>query len=378
MVHMAQSAQPPTSGCRAGRVRHRLRTALVAVLTTVVLATACTDGTATPEAAPAPTGTVPPIEAPTQLPDTRGVVLAGVAGAVPPPAPIEIRGGDADIVGTVTGPDGPAADAFVLLERFVGEQRASLTVRSDGQGRFRVLQVHGGRYRFRAWQAPDLALTIPELRFVRDDGEVGLDLVLSRHDGLSVQAVVDTSTPLVDQSVTVTALVTRQRVDEQGIVSALPASDEDVVLDADSGWRVSGSANQTIGVDGRASWTVTCVVAGSGRLEVRAAGEVATISTGCQLPPEEPEEPEGDPPPDPDFAVGNRFSPPFAPALPAGRYEVVESPGSCGISFERYSAGVWEDGRQTATGTVGFDVSTPFRDVRVIGDSPPCRYERVS
>ena len=102
------------------------------------------------------------------------------------------------------------------------------------------------------------------------------------------------------------------------------------------------------------------------------------IPTACQAPAEEPEEPEGDPAPDPDFAIGNRFSPPFVPPLPAGRYEVVEHPGSCGISFQRYFQGSWETSRRTATGTIDFEVSTPIRDVRVIGDSPSCRYERVS
>jgi hypothetical protein len=152
-------------------------------------------------------------------------------------------------------------------------------------------------------------------------------------------------------------------------------------MSAGPGWALAGPPSQTVGSDGRASWTLTCVDAGPGRLRVSAGKDAVTLATDCRAPAdeqEEPDEPAGDPAPDPDLEIGDRFSPPFAPPLPAGRYEVVESPGSCGISFERYVGGAWEPSRRTATGTTGFEVATPFRDVRVIGDSPPCVYERVS
>jgi hypothetical protein len=343
-----------------------------------VVAVACTGGGPPPEVEAAPSSTVPPIEAPTPLPDTRGVTLAGVAGTVPAPPPLAVRGGDADLVGTVTGADGPVPDAVVLLERFVADRRAALTVRTDAEGRFRARQVHGGRYRIRSWRAPDLALTIPELRFVRADEETTVDLMVTEHDGLTVQAVTSARAPLVGESVTVTALVTRQRVDGRGIVSAPAADGARVILSAGPGWQVDGRAAQAVDGSGRASWSVTCAEAGSARLDVRSGDGTVVIDTSCRAPVEEPESPAGDPAPDTDFPLGDRFSPPFAPPLPAGSYDVVESPGSCGISFERYVDGAWETDRRTATGTNGFVASTPFRDVRVIGDSPPCLYERVS
>ena len=383
-------AQPPNTGSRTGRACVRLRVGALPALAAVLLATACADSSPRPEPTAAPSSTVPPLLAPAPLPDTRGVTLAGVAGTAPPAEPIEVRGGEADLIGTVSGPDGPVEDGFVLLERFVGEQRASLKVRTDRRGRFRALQIHGGRYRIRAWRTPDMALTIPELRFVRDDVETQMDLDLTRHDGLTVQAAASATAPLVDEPITITALVTRQQVDEQGIVAAPSAVGEKVAVSVDSGWRVEGPSEREVGLDGRASWTLTCVAAGSGRVGVVAGDDEVTISTACQEPvqesdepnepdaPTEPDDPIGDPPPDPDFEVGARFTPPFSPPLPAGRYDVVEDPGTCGISFERYVDGSWETSRRSVTGTGGFEVPTPFRDVRVIGDSPPCTYERVS
>ena len=98
----------------------------------------------------------------------------------------------------------------------------------------------------------------------------------------------------------------------------------------------------------------------------------------CKGQPDEPDGPVTDPEPNPDFPLGDRFSAPYEPPLPAGTYNVVEGPGSCGVSFERYVNGAWETSRTTTTGATGFEVSTPIRDVRLIGDSPPCLYERVA
>jgi hypothetical protein len=349
----------------------------VAPLVLALLSGACARRDPVPEKAAGPATTVAPISAPTPLADTRQVVLAGVAGREPPAEPVEIRGGDADVVGTVTGPDGPVPDSLVLLERFVDDRRGSLTVRTDRQGRFRALKVFGGRYRVRAWRSPDLSLTVPERLFLRNDGETTLDLTMTSHDGLTVQAAASSTAPLVGETAVVTALVTRQVVDGRGIVLAPAADGERVVLEASPGWSVAPPTDRTVGTDGRATWSVRCTEAGSGRLRVRAGAAATVIDTGCRNPVDEPVEPDVEAP-DPDFPVGTRFSPPWAAPLPAGSYRVVESPGTCGISFQQYVGGAWEDSRRTATGTVGFDVATPFRDVRVIGDSPPCLYERVS
>jgi hypothetical protein len=370
-------AQPPTTGSRTGRARGRVR-GTAGALALAVLAGACAGGGTTPEPTAAPDSTVPSISAPAPLPDTRGVELAGVAGTVPPAGELQIRGGEADLAGSVTGPDGPVPEAFVLLERFSGDRRASLTLQTDGEGRFEALGVFGGRYRVRAWRAPDLALTVPARRFIRNEGETTLDLGLTRHDGLTVQAVTSAAAPLVQEAVTVTALVTRQLVDERGIVSAPAADGERVDLDTGPGWAVEGPADRTVGPDGRAAWTVTCTEPGSGQFSLRAGAVTTTVDTGCRAASAGGDDPQGDPAPEPDFPLGNRFSAPFAAALPAGRYEVVESPGSCGISYEVYLDGGWASSRATATGTAGFEVSAPFRDVRVIGDSPPCLYERVA
>jgi hypothetical protein len=323
--------------------------------------------------------TVPPIQAPAGLPDTRGVALASVAGTEPGGPAVTVRGGDAELVGEVTGPEGAVAGAQVLLERFVGDERAELVVRTDRDGRFRALKIFGGRYRLRAWRAPDLAVTLPELRFVPDAEETDVRLVATTHGGLTVQAVVSSRNPVVDDLVTVTALVTSQRVDGRGIVVAPAAVDRPVRLITGSGWAIDGEPGRIVDGDGRASWTVRCANAGAGSIDVSAGEDaVVTVDVSCVEPPEEPDVPVVDPEPDPDFAVGNRFSAPYPPELPAGRYDVVEGPGTCGVTFQRYIDGAWSDERETATGADGFEVETPIRDVRLLGDSTPCLYERVA
>src|SRR5436190_1842817 len=60
-------------------------------------------------------------------PDSRGVVLDPVMNnvtALRPPLPV--RGGTAQLQGTVFGPDGPVSGATVRLERFVGADVGSI------------------------------------------------------------------------------------------------------------------------------------------------------------------------------------------------------------------------------------------------------------
>ncbi|MEL7207874.1 MAG: carboxypeptidase-like regulatory domain-containing protein, partial [Actinomycetota bacterium] len=230
----------------------------------VVLAASCSGSTDPEEPTAAPSTTVPPIEAPAQLPDTRDVALAAAVGTPVPAEAPTVRGGDADLVGTVEGPDGPVPGAEVLLERFVGDQRASLVVRTDRDGRYRALNVFGGRYRIRAWKSPELALTQPVLEFFRDDEETVTDLRLTRHEGLTVQAVVDRSSALVGDAATITALVTDETVDERGIVVAPAAVGEAVDLDVRGPWALDGGAGAVTDGDGRVTWTVTCEQPGSG------------------------------------------------------------------------------------------------------------------
>src|SRR5687768_15599325 len=162
--------------------------------------------------------TVEPLDLDTDLPDTRGVDLAGVNAFPTGPIEIPVRGGDSTLEGTITGPDGPVPGAQVLLERFVGEHSGALEVVSRPDGTWRARDIHGGRYRVRAWQAPRLGMTESHVLFIPADAVTPLDLDVVAHEGADLQAVLSASSVSVGGSINVTALATRNEVDANGIL----------------------------------------------------------------------------------------------------------------------------------------------------------------
>jgi hypothetical protein len=315
---------------------------------------------------------LPPIVAPRRLPDTRHVPLGAVAGT-PLAWPIAVHGGDLTLRGTVTGPAGPVAGARVLLERFVGERSGRLEVRTAPSGAWLAIGVHGGRYRVRAWHAPDLAMSSSQVLFVAVDDAPEIDLTVERYAGRDVTADVDTTTPVVGTPATVTALVTHQQVDPAGIITTAPASGRNARITPIGPWHLEGGTSAVIDDAGRVSWALTCTAEGSVSARVDALGRSATVSATCTVPQVEP--PPVDPP-RPDFPVGDEFTPPFAGPIPAGTYTVVDSPGTCGLTYEAWAGDHWDPVRRTVAGTGDVTLPDIARDLQTLGDSPPCTYRR--
>ena len=218
-----------------------LATVLLACLTLV--AVACTDtGSGSDQASPTSL-TVPPTTEPLVPPmtappgfvvaDTRGARLLPIDGksVVALPA-VPVYGGTATVAGTVTGPDGPVAGATVRVERFVGDRSGVVTVTADADGRWRASNVHGGRYRMRAWLQPSLAADGSSLAFLADEAgaTATFDLTVTRHDGRALQAGLDLTSITVGDSARVRALFTKETVDENGIVVGAGVSGAKVTL----------------------------------------------------------------------------------------------------------------------------------------------------
>lgn len=370
-------AQPPNPGASTPRVARRPAgprwvALLVAPVPALLLAAGCSSSAPTPEVAEVPEQA--PIVAPEPLPDTRGVTLAPAPGA-PISFPVTVEGGELTITGTVAGPTGPVDGATILLERFIGERSGRLEVTTDATGRFEARGVHGGRYRFRAWRTPDLAMAASELRFVAADATVDLGLAVDRYDGADLTGDLDTTSPEVGGSATVTVLATRQQVDGAGIVTTAPASGRDATVEAVGPWDLDGPAGAVIDDDGRVAWSFTCTDTGSVSAVVSALEQELTLSATCVEPVEEPPPVE---PPVPDLDVGESFTPPVAGPIPAGDYLVVDDPGTCSITYQAWTGTAWDPVRRTLTGTGTLTLPEIARDLRTLGDSPPCTYERVS
>lgn len=366
-------AQPPKTGASTRRVA-RVVSVAACVALCGALATGCSS---TPEAAAPPTSAPRqrPIVAPEPLPDTRYVALDPVAGSRGA-FPVSVHGGELALGGSVVGPGGPVAGATVLLERFVGRSSGRLEVRTNAEGRWVAIDVHGGRYRIRAWHTPDLGMAASVVSFIAADAEVDLTLTVDRYAGADVTGDIDDAAPLVGTTATVTALATRQQVDGEGIIATAPASGRDALVTAVGPWALTGSSTAVIDDAGRVSWTFTCEAEGSVSARIEALGTETTVSATCVAPavvvPPPVDEPE------PDFPIGASFTPPFDGPIPAGTYTVIDDPGTCALTYEAWTGAGWDPARRTVTGTDVISIPTIARDLEALGDSPACTYERTT
>jgi len=312
------------------------------------------------------------------LPDTRGVVLAPVPGAGAAAVPVKIFGGEAALYGQVsTAEAGGSGGAVVRLERFVGFDSAVEEVPVAANGSWEADRLIGGRYRVRAYRAPDLAMISSEVFFLPAEDEVRLDLAVARFGGIDLQAAFLASGVQVGGSATVTALAQEVRVDGDGIVRGVPLAGATITADAGFGWSIEGAA-KAVGADGLTSWTVTCTDAAAGDISISVAGTTTTVPAQCFEPeaaplPIDP----ADTPPVSVVEVGERFTPPLDGPIAPGGYQVVESSGTCAIVYQRYLGGAWSPDRQTASGNQ-ITLTSYARDIQPLGSSTPCTYERLS
>lgn len=368
-------AQPPNTGASTRRVARRGSVACcVALVLALAAATGCSS-TTTEEAGPRREARpLPPLRAPEPLPDTRAVNLRPVGGA-PMAFPVSVEGGDLVMGGSVVGPGGPVAGATVRLERFVGQRSGTLDVRTNASGRWVAIDVHGGRYRIRAWRAPDLGMAASELHFLAADAEVDLALTVDPYSGADVTGGVDDSDPELGATATVSALATRQQVDGQGIITTAPASGRDATVTGFGPWALDGSPSAAVDEAGRVAWTFICTAPGSVSARVETLGTQTTVSATCVEPVVV--EPPVDVP-RPDFPVGAVFTPPFDGPIPVGTYTVIDHPGTCALTYEAWTGAGWDPARPTITGTGTVSIPRIARALESLGDAPPCTYERAS
>ena len=181
-----------------------------------------------------PTSTTRPSPS-TSVVDRSGIALAGVAGET---TTTIVETGSARITGTVSGPSGLVPGATVRVERLVAGREVRTDVLTGADGRFLLDGVPGGRYRVRAFLAPALAQTTPEVRFLADDEEHAFDLVVEDHGGVAVLADAAPAQPLVEGPVNVVVRVLNRTVDADGIVRSVGVGGASVELTGLGRWNV--------------------------------------------------------------------------------------------------------------------------------------------
>jgi hypothetical protein len=196
----------------------------------------------------------PPASAPTTTTtvfDFGSVDLAGVSGRTT--TTIDNRPGKAHLAGTVTGPDGPVPLATVHIERLVGDAVLAKDVTTGPDGGWRLDLIRGGRYRVRAWRAPDLSQVDPQILYLGSDETRSLALTLA----------------IVNEPAILAVAITTASVDPQGVVRGVAQGATTVQILAGFGeWRIESSALQTTDAGGYAQWRLTCLAPGPRALSV--------------------------------------------------------------------------------------------------------------
>jgi hypothetical protein len=214
---------------------------------------------------PPPPSTVP--EEQTTVPDFSSVQLARISGRTT--TTIDNSPGQAHISGFVVAPQGAVPGATVHAERLVDDNVVAVDVATNPDGSFHVDNVKGGRYRLRAWRAPDLALTTPVIFFLNgNENKTGVNLQVTQYTGTSVTPAIAPSPPIVGNPANLAVQVTSVVVDPTGVVKATPMVNVQVDLVGSGSWQLQSPSTEFTDASGTALWKLTCTSTGNQPLSV--------------------------------------------------------------------------------------------------------------
>jgi len=229
---------------------------------------------------PPPPSTTP--EESTTVPDYSAVQLARVSGRTT--TTIDNAPGQAHISGSVVAPQGAVPGATVHAERLVGDSVLALDVATNPDGSFHLDNVQGGRYRIRAWRAPDLALTTPLVFFLNgNENKSGVNLQVTQYTGTKVTAAIAPNPPIVGDPANLAVQVTTQMVDPTGIARDTPTVGVQVDLQGAGSWQLQSSSTEFTDASGTATWHLTCTSTGNQPLSASVNGTSYPLSLpACQ------------------------------------------------------------------------------------------------
>ncbi len=214
-------------------------------------------GVATDTTAPATSTTLP----------LGPVVLAGVPGTTTTTAPRST--GTASLVGSVAGPLGPVGGAAVRVEHIVGTQISTVDVTAGPDGRWELVDIPGGRYRVRAFQAPSFGQVEPALVFIPDGEERRIDLTVEDLDEFGVALAVAPTPPVPNEPLNMVVRVTRRAIGPGGSIAFEPAANVVVELLSVGTWaRLTPSPSATTDANGEVSYLVTCRSPGPNQVNI--------------------------------------------------------------------------------------------------------------
>lgn len=183
-------------------------------------------------------------------------------------------GGKAAIFGRVIDADGkPVGGAFVRAT-YYGEPTKPEVIEALAaeDGTYRFEQVLGGRWRIRAWKAPELATLEDNVFFLGYTEQRAMDLKVKAATDIVVTSNMAPSPPFTGTPVELAVLVLTQSVDEEGVVHRSPVGGAAVTLDIRGKWSVVGETTQATEFNGRTAWQLTCDEVGAQPISAFVAG----------------------------------------------------------------------------------------------------------
>jgi hypothetical protein len=226
-------------------------------------------------ALPSPPSTSPS-QSTTTTPDYTGISLPGVSGRTTIPG-VVLGPGHTNLSGTVAGPNGPTGGATVEVQRLVDDATATARVAAGPDGRWSLPGVLGGRYRVRAWRAPDQTMATPTIFFLGGSENRTVNLTLQTFSGPAVTSSLAPNPPVVSQPANLVVDVSNRTVDPQGVGRANPTAGATVQLTGTGNWQLAGSNTTTTDGSGQATWQLTCQASGTQALSL-------SVNGGAPLP----------------------------------------------------------------------------------------------
>jgi hypothetical protein len=256
---------------------------VLALAVVALLGASCGGGSDDPSPDTTAPATTAVIEVTTVPPTTAPVPQTTIARGSPRTSTTQattMGPGNARLVGTVNGPEGPVTGAVVKVERFVGSEVATADVRSQG-GNWSLDSVLGGSYRVTIFRPPDLAQSAAEVFFLGADETKTINTSLIRLGESSITATIDPNPPAVGLPAVLVVRFGSGGVDGEGRVVVTPRPNVRVQLNVGPGLGLETAPVVVSDGTGAASWQVRCLAPG----QVTASILVGNASSALALPP---------------------------------------------------------------------------------------------
>jgi hypothetical protein len=192
--------------------------------------------------------------------DLTSVVLEPIAAGKGTSTTRPLGGGKAAIFGKVIDSDGRPVPAAFVRATYYGDpsKLEMIETLSAEDGTYRFEQVLGGRWRIRAWKAPELATLEDNVFFLGYTEQRAMDLKVKAATDIVVTSNIAPNPPFIGTPIELAVLVLTQSVDEEGVVHRSPVGGAAVTLNIQGKWSLVGETTQATEFNGRTAWQLTC------------------------------------------------------------------------------------------------------------------------